>query len=151
MKRIAGLLLAVLMIFSVSVALAQWVSCPQGGFSLKLPDHFVEESADYGDPDLCFFWHGSRLSVQAYVSYQGEVAGSDLFQVLDGSETDYGTKSYNGINMSYVRTEENGNVCITYSWMDRGNNVTLEFNYSADDPSVLDTVSSIMNSISRTK
>ena len=147
MKRLAGCLMAILLVLCVSVALAQRVSCPAGGFSVKLPDHFVEEPLG-GDPDLCFYWHGSKLTVQGYVSYQGEVAGSDLFQVLDGSETDYGTKTYNGMNMQYVRTEEYGDVCVSYTWMDRGNSVTLEFTFSADDSSVMDTVKSIMNSIS---
>ena len=36
---------------------------------------------------------------------------------------------------------------VTYTWMDRGNSVTLEFNYSASDESVQNTVNSIINSI----
>ena len=148
MRRLAGWLLAAMMVFSLSAALAQRVSCPDGGFSLRLPDHFVEESTDLGDPDLCFYWRGSKLTVQAYAAYQGEVAGSDLFQVLTGYETEYGKKNINGMNMLYARTEEYGEVRISYTWMDRGNCVTLEFCYSAADSSVLDTVKSIMSSIS---
>lgn len=147
MKRLIGCLLVVVMAFSASAALAQRVSCPDGGFSLKLPDHFVEEPLG-GDPELCFYWHGSKLVVQAYVSYQGEVAGSDLFQVLDGSETDYGTKTVNGMAMQYVRTEDSGGIVASYTWMDRGNSVTLEFTWSASESSVADTVKSILNSIS---
>ena len=146
MKRLAVFLVVLALVFSVSSALAQKVSCPVGGFSVKLPDHFVEEPL--GGDELCFYWHGSKLTVQAYVSYQGEVAGSDLFQVLDGSETESGMKKYNGMNMQYIRAESQGEVLISYTWMDRGNSVSLEFSYSADDPSVLDTVKSIMNSIS---
>ena len=148
MKRLTGCLLAVLMVFFLSVALAQRVSCPDGGFSVKLPDHFVEEPLGGGDPELCFWWHGTKLTVQAYVAYQGEIAGSDLFQVLDGSETEYGTMRYNGMEMQYIRTEEYGNTRMSYTWMDRGNSVTLEFSFSTEDSSVLDTVKSIMNSIS---
>ena len=148
MKRLAGCLLVALLVFSLSAALAQKVSCPDGGFSVKLPDHFVEEPLGGGDPELCLYWHGNRLTVEAFVSYQGEVAGSDLFQVLDGSETEYGTVRYNGMDMQYIRTEEYGTVRCSYTWMDRGNSVTLEFSFSADDPSVIDTVKSIMNSIS---
>lgn len=146
MKRLTGLFLVLAMILSLSVALAQRVECPVGGFSVKLPDHFVEEPADYGD-DFCFYWHGNKLKVYGYASYQGEVAGSDLFLVLTGNETDYGSTVINGMNMNYARTEEYGDVCITYNWMDRGNNVTLEFHYSADDTSVINTVNSIINSI----
>ena len=146
MKRLTGFLLVLLMIFSISAALAQRAESPDGGFSVKLPDHFVEEQVD-GYSDLCFYWHGKKLSVQGYRSYQGEVAGSDLFQVLTGNETEYGTRIINGMEMMYTRTEEEGNVCITYTWMDRGNSVTLEFNYSASDESVQNTVNSIINSI----
>ena len=146
MKRLAGLLLVLVVAFSLSAAQAQQVECPVGGFSVKLPDHFVEESVS-GDPELCFYWHGNKLTVQAYVSYQGEVAGSDLFQVLTGSETDYGSRVINGMEMYYTRAEEYGNVVITYTWMDRGNSVSMEFTYSADDSSVIDTVNSIINSI----
>ena len=147
MKKVTGLLLVMVMILSLSSALAQRVECPVGGFSIKLPDHFKEESTDYGDPDLCFYWHGKKLTVQAYASYQGEISNSDLFQVLTGYETDYGTKTINGMEMMYSRTEEYGDIRISYTWMDRGNSVTMDFTYSADDTSVLDTVHSIINSI----
>ena len=149
MKRLIGLVLVIVMVFSLSAALAQRVSCPVGGFSLKLPDHFTEVSYDRGvDPELCFYWRGNKLTVQAYASYQGEVAGSDLFQVLTGSETEYGPVTVNGMNMLYARTEDASDICIMYTWMDRGNNVTIYFSYSADEPSVLKTVNSIMSSIS---
>ena len=113
---------------------------------MKLPDHFVEEAVS-GDPDLCFYWHGNKLTVQGYASYQGEIAGSDLFEVLTGSETESGYVTINGMNMLYARTEEYGDVIISYTWMDRGNSVTLEFTYSAEETSVQKTVTSIINSI----
>ncbi len=146
MKRLIGLLLVLVTVFSFSAALAQRAESVAGGFSVNLPDHFVEGDTD-GYSDLCFYWHGKKLTVQGYSSYQGEVAGSDLFQVLTGTETDYGTRNINGMEMWYTRTEEDGNVCITYTWMDRGNSVTLEFDYSAADESVQNTVNSIINSI----
>ena len=146
-KRAAAFLLALALCLSLSSALAQRVDCPEGGFSVTLPDHFVWEPAS-GDADLCFYWHGKKLTVLGYASYLGEFAGSDLFEVLTGNETDYGWKTINGMNMYYTRTEEFGSVTITYQWMDRGNNVTLSFSYSADDASVLSTVNSIMSSIS---
>ena len=146
MKRIAGLILVMVLVFSLSSALAQRISCPDGGFTVTLPDHFVAESTG-GDPELCFYWHGSKLTVQAYASPLGEVAGSDLFQVLTGSETESGTVSVNGMNMLYTRAEDSSEISICYSWMDRGNNVTLYFFYSASDPSVQKTVDSIISSI----
>ena len=146
MKRLIGILLVVLMVFSLSAAMAQRVECATGGFSVELPDHFTEEPVS-GDPDLCFYWHGNKLTVQAYASYQGEIAGSDLFEVLTGTETESGYVSINGMSMLYSRTEESGDVIISYTWMDRGNSVTLEFTYSADESSVEKTVNSIINSI----
>ncbi len=146
MKRFTGFVLVMLLVSCLSVALAQRVECSVGGFSVKLPDHFVEEAA-VGDPDLCFYWHGNKLTVQAYASYQGEVAGSDMFEVMSGSETESGYVNINGMNMLYSRTEDYGDVIISYTWMDRGNSVTLTFTYSAEETSVQKTVNSIINSI----
>ena len=145
MKRIAGLLLALLLVLCVSAALAQRAECPVGGFSVTLPDHFVEEPVFPGS-DLCFYWHGNKLTVQAYAIYQGEVA--ETFEVLTGNETESGYVNIVGVPMFYTRSEEPGGICISYTWMDRGNSVTMEFTYSPDDPSVISTVESIIGSIS---
>ena len=147
MKRLVMLVLVLLTVCSVTSALAQRISCPDGGFTVTLPDHFVEESTG-GDPELCFYWHCSKLTVQGYVSYLGEVAGSDLFEVLTGDEQESGSKTINGMNMIYALTQYGSDITIMYSWMDRGNNVTLYFQYSAENSSVRSTVKSIMNSIS---
>ena len=149
MRRTAAvLMLAVLFCLLCCPALAQTVSCPVGGFSLSIPDHFVEQPLSPGDPDLCFYWAGNKMQVIAYASYLGEVAGSDLFQVLTGSETDTGTIVMNGMNMLYATGTEGGADYLMYSWMDRGNNVTLYFYYPAGDASCIDTANRIMNSIS---
>ena len=142
MKRIAVFLLALIIVFSLSAALAQRVSCVDGGFSLNLPDQFSRQQVG-GDPELCFHWSDGSMDIMAYVSYQGEVAGSDLFQVFDGSETDYGTKTIGGVSMKYILSEGS----ISYTWMDRGNSVTMEFIYPAGDSSALDTAKSIIKSI----
>ena len=144
MKRVAGLLLALLLVCCLSGALALEAECPTGGFTVILPDHFVEEPLA-ADPTLCFYWHGSKLTVLAYAIEQGEVA--ETFEVLTGSETDYGYVIINNMKMFYTRSEEYGNVIISYTWMDRGNSVTMEFTYSADDLSVQGTVDAIINSI----
>ncbi len=144
MKRLAGMLLIMVLVLCASAALAQRVECPVGGFSVKLPDHFVEEP-QYYDSELCFNWHGSKLTVLAYASYQGEVA--EIPEVFTGNETDSGYVKINGMKMFYTRSESGGKIEITYAWMDRGNSVTMEFTYSADDPSVQKTVDSVINSI----
>lgn len=152
MKRIAGWLMALVIVFSLAAASAastQWVSCPEGGFSVKLPEKFREQEIDSrSDPDLCFFWSGTYLQVMAYASYQGEIGVTDLFVVLTGNETEDYYDTINGMDMRCIRSEEGSAITVTYTWMDMGNNVTLEFHYHADDPSsVPDTVSSIMKSI----
>ena len=147
MKRIAALMLIVLLLCFCTCAMAQRVACPVGGFSLTLPDHFVEEH-DPSDPELCFYWHGNKLTVLGYASWMGEVPDSDLFHVLDGSEQESGERYVNGMRMLYARTGSSYEISVMYSWLDRGNNVTLYFNYSPDDPSVQNTVDKIINSIS---
>ena len=148
MKRLTGILLIVLLVFSLSAAMAQRVECATGGFSVKLPDHFVEESFDHGSGnDLVFWWHGNKLTVQAYSYYQGEgVDISELFQVLDSSDEDYGLVSINGKKMYYSRSG-GSEITVSYSWMNRGYNVTMYFTYSASESSVINTVNSIINSI----
>ena len=147
MKRLTGVLLGLVLVFSLSAALAQRAECLEGGFAVKLPDHFVENSSAYG-ADLCFSWHGKKLNVQGYASYQGDFSGADLFQVLTGYETDYSQVSVNGMDMLYTRAEDGDDVIISYTWMDRGNEVSLEFTYAAEDTSVQNTVNSIIHSIS---
>ena len=144
MKRLLGLFVVLLFAFSFSVALAQRAESPTGGFSVTLPDHFTEEPGYYSS-DLCFYWHGSKLTVLAYVYPQGEVA--EPFEVLTGNETESGYVNIGGMRMFYTRSVDPSGICVTYTWMDRGNCVSMEFSWSADDPSVQSTVNSIINSI----
>ena len=149
MKRcFVVLLLAVFLSFAFGTALAQTVSCPAGGFSISLPDHFTEQPLSPEAPDLCLYWRGKKMTVLAYATYLGEVAGSDLFQVLNGTETDSGSVTLNGMNMLYAAGADGGTAYLMYSWMDRGNNVTLWFYYPAGDDSCLDSANRIMRSIS---
>ena len=111
MKRLTGLLLLLALVFTLSAALADRQPCETGGFSVKLPDHFVEEPGYYGS-DLCFYWHGNKLTVLAYVSYQGEV--SETFEVLTGEETDSRPVTVNGMKMLYTRSETPSGISITY-------------------------------------
>ena len=149
MKRtFAALMLLALLCLFFGVALAQRVSCPIGGFSINVPDHFSEQPLSPDDPDLCLYWKGNKMTVLAYASYLGEVAGSDLFQVLTGTETDSGNTTINGMNMLYAAGTDRGTAYLMYSWMDRGNNVTIYFYYPAGDSSCVDSANRIMNSIS---
>ena len=147
-RTAAALMLSVLLCLLCCSALAQTVSCPVGGFSVSLPDHFTEQPLPAEDPDLCFYWKGRKMTVLAYATYLGEVAGSDLFQVLTGSETDTGTTVQNGMNMLYATGAEGGTAYLMYSWMGRGNNVTLDFYYPDGDSSCIDTAGRIISSIS---
>ena len=147
MKRIAAILLAAVCLCSLSAALAQTADCSTGGFSVWVPDHFESVQHDpLFDPDLCFYWHGNKLAVMAYVSPQ---PGSDPIPMLTGNEVEHGSVTVNGREMYYIKAKEFGKITISYQWMDqnRGNSVTLEFTYSADDPSVQSSVDRIINSI----
>lgn len=150
MKRTAAFPVLVLaLVMLVSSAFAQRAACPAGGFSLSLPDSFSEQPfSPSEDPDLCFFWHGEGITVQAYASYLGEVAPSSLFQVLTGNETDSGMVSVNGMQMVYGAGSDASGSYLLYSWMDRGNNVTLYFYYPSGDASSLSQVDRIIHSIS---
>ena len=110
MKRLTGLLLVLALVFALSAALAERQSCETGGFSVKLPDHFVEGSLG-GDPNLCFHWQGKKLTVLAYADPQGEVA--ETFEVLTGDETDSRYVKVNGMKMLYTRSETPGGISIT--------------------------------------
>ena len=148
MKRIAAFLLLLIMLAAVTSACAVKASCPAGGFSLKLPDGFREHSfSSSDDPDLCFWWSGNGLAIQAYAVYLGEVAGSDLFQVLTGNESESGMTSVNGISMLYAAGRDASGPYMMYSWMDRGNNVTLYFCATGGDASALSGVKKIMRTI----
>ncbi len=148
MRRTAAVvILAVLLCLLLNTALAQTVSCPVGGFSFTLPDHFSEQPLSRDDPELCLYWKGKKMSILAYASYLGEVAGSDLFQVLTGTETDSGSIVMNGMNMLYATGADGSTAYLMYSWMDRGNNVTLYFYYPEGDDSCLSSANRIMNSI----
>lgn len=147
MKRFAAILLAVVCMCFLSAALAQTADCPAGGFSVWVPDHFESVQPDpLSDPSLSFYWHGNKLAVVAYVSAQ---AGSNDVQVFTGNEVEYGPVTVNGREMYYIKAKEFGKITISYQWMDqsRGNSVTLEFTYYADDPAQ-STVERIINSIS---
>lgn len=145
----AVVVLALFLCFSVlSPALAQTVSCPVGGFSLELPDSLTEQPLSAEDPDLCLRWEGGGLSVQAYASYLGEVAGSDLFQILDGTETESGTVSFGGMNMIFASGTDFSVAYRMYSWMDRGNNVILYFYYPEGDTSGPAAAEAVMETIS---
>ena len=148
MKRFTAVLL--LLTLAAGCALASGVSavCPVGGFSLNLPDGFREQSLTASDdPELCLYWTGDSLTLLAYASYLGEVAGSDLFQVLTGNETDSGMTRINGMNMLYAAGSDGGDDYLMYSWMDRGNNVTLYFYYTAGDTSARASAEQIMSTI----
>lgn len=149
MKRPAmflALVLGSLLLFPSALALK--ASCPAGGFSLSLPDSFTEQPfSPSDDPELCFYWRGEGMTVLAYASYLGEVAPSSLFQVLTGNETDSGMVTVRGMQMVYGAGSDSTGSYLMYSWMDRGNNVTLYFYYAPGDDSARSAVDRIIHSI----
>ena len=147
-RRVFALLVLLAVCLAFSAAPAERVPCPVGGFSLDLPDSFVAQPLSADVPDLCFYWKSDRLSILAYALYLGEVAGSDLFQVLTGTETDSGTCVRAGVNMIYASGVDAGGAYRLYSWMDRGNNVALYFYFAEGDVSAPAVIDEIMGTIS---
>ncbi len=152
MKKFLSILLCGLLFLALpgglSCALAVEVACPAGGFSLELPDDFREQPlSPREDPELCLYWQGDKITLVAYATYLGEVAGSDLFQVLTGDETESGMVVIGGMSMLYAAGTEGKDAWRTYSWMDRGNNVTLTFSYPKKDKNSKRTVEDIMQTI----
>ena len=147
-RRVCMLAVLLVCCLAFSSALAQRRACPVGGFSLDLPDSFAEQALPAGVPDLCFYWKSDSLSIQAYVIYEGEVAGSDLFHVLTGTESDSGTTRIAGMNMLFASGVDSGGAYRMFSWMDRGNNVTLYFYFPEGDSSAPGIIEGIMSSIS---
>ena len=140
-QRLAATLALLVLVVPVYASAAQVASTQVGGFSLTLPDRFAPQSYSQDEaPD-------HSISIQAYAVYLGEVAGSDLFQVLTGSETDSGLITLNGMPMLYAAGADLNGSYFMYSWMDRGNNVTLYFYYPEGDRSSRETIENIMSSI----
>lgn len=148
MKRIAALLLTTALVLTLSSALARKAECPSGGFSLKLPDSFEEQPLDSGDPDMCFYWENGSITIVGYRYYQGEIPGSSVFQVTTGNESADETVTVRGKQMHRDTGTDSFGTYIMYTWMDRGNSVTLYFYYPKGDSSARKSVENIMFSIS---
>ena len=86
MKRFPAFLVLLLLLVFVSSALAQDVTCVQGGFSLTLPDNFSPIQDQPADEDLCFAWKNKSISVYGYATVMGRnTRVEDLFQILNGT------------------------------------------------------------------
>ena len=145
MKRLTGILLIVLLVFSLSAAMAQRVECATGGFSVKLPDHFVEEAVS-GDPDLCLLLQDENISLSVYVSDAGGLL-PDAFEVFTGDETESGTVVFGGVEMTYVAGQSSEGNYRIYTWLDRRNQVQFYFLITANRKASRKTIDSVMNSL----
>ena len=149
MKRLPAFLVLILVLVFVSSALAQSVTCVPGGFSLTLPDHFSPIQDARQDDDLCFAWHSKALTIYGYATDMGrKLRAEDLFQVLNGTETDYGTLTINGQDMLYARGKDDQGAYALYSWMNGSTNVSLYFYYNAKNKNALLDIDDIIHSLS---
>ena len=143
-KRIAFLLFFVYMLCVVSAS-AQTVVCQDGGFSLVVPDSFAEVPRSSGDDrDLVLHLSDGAVDLTVYVSFSGT---DNPFQVLTGDELEYGPVSFGGMDMFYIRSQDESGSWATYSWMRVQDSVTLCFIWSGDDSAALRLIREIMTSI----
>ena len=138
MRKLPVVLLSVCLLLCVASASAQTVSCPSGGFTMTLPDRFMDvPRTSLDDPDLV-------LHMTDYVSYAGASTG---FQVLTGNEIEYGMVNVGGMDMFYARGLDAQGNWITYSWMEAMDSVTIYFVWSGNDDAALPLISEVMNSV----
>ncbi len=145
MKKLLSLLLFLSLLLLAFSASAQTVSVPSAGFTLTIPDSFSEiPRSPADDPELVLRLADSSLDLTVYVSFSG---GGDLFQLLTGDESEYGSVTVNGMNMLYaLGTDIQGNYKM-YSWNRSRDSITLYFVWSGSQKEALRLVDSIMSSI----
>ena len=146
-KVSAAFLCAVLLVFAVSCASAQIVSCPEAHLSMTVPDSWtVVPLYNSGDPDLCLLLQDENISLSVYVS---EAAGAfpDAFQVFTGDETASGTVTLGGREMTYVAGKNSDGDYQIYTWIDRKSQVQLWFVITAKPKTAQKTIDEIMNTL----
>ncbi len=149
MKKRFALLLAVLLLFVVSAAQAQEVSCKAGRFSLTLPDSFSAISPLPQDQDLVFGWQGDGISLLGYATQMGKkVQFNDLFQILTGNETESGMLTIRKQDMLYAQGNDENGAYTLYCWLNSGVRVELYFYYSAGNPDSDRVIKNIIHSLS---
>ena len=145
MRKLPVVLLSVCLLLCVASASAQTVSCPSGGFTMTLPDRFMDvPRTSLDDPDLVLHMTDDVVNLTVYVSYAGASTG---FQVLTGNEIEYGTVNVGGMDMFYARGLDAQGNWITYSWMEAMDSVTIYFVWSGNDDAALPLISEVMNSV----
>ena len=107
-KWTVSLLCILLLCGSVSCSLAGPVAC----------------SAD--DPDLYLLLEGDGISLSVYIADAGGLLPG-AFQVFTGDETDSGTLTVQGVEISYVAGENSDGAYWIYTWTDRRSQVQMYF------------------------
>ena len=134
-KKCSALLLAALLLISAASALAQDAVCATGGFSLTLPDSFVQVPPQpTDDPELCFRWQGGNITIEGFAVPMGKkVKLKDLYQILTDDVTDYGNLTINRQDMLYARGQDDFGTYNQYSWLNNGTRIDLYFYYTGKD------------------
>ena len=145
MKKLVASLLFLSCLFCAISGLAQTVNCPSAGFSLTIPDTFIEiPHLPMDDPNLVLRYTDNAMDLAVYVSYAG--SGSP-FMVLTGNEVECATVNVSGTEMAYARGFDEYGPYATYSWMRAQDAVTLYFVWSGSDDAALRVINDIMYSI----
>lgn len=146
-KLFAALLFSSLLVFAVSCASAQVVSCPQAHLVLTVPDSWsVVPLFNTGDPDLCLLLEDRDMTLSVYVADAGGLV-PEAFELFTGDETESGTVMLSGMEMTYVAGESPEGYYRIYTWLDRRNQVQLYFLVTAQLNTSQKVIDGIMESL----
>ena len=148
MRKVPVFFLCVLLLFGlVSGAAAQSVPCPEAGLTLTVPDSWkIVPLKSSDDPDLCLLLSGKGISLSVYVS-DASNAFPDAFQVFTGDETDSGTVTLGGREMTYVAGKNDDGDYRIYTWIDRKSQVQFWFVVTSQQKTNKKTIDEIMKSL----
>lgn len=146
-KWTVSLLCILLLCGSVSCSLAGPVACPEAHLVLTVPDSWRNvplSSAD--DPDLYLLLEGDGISLSVYIADAGGLLPG-AFQVFTGDETDSGTLTVQGVEISYVAGENSDGAYWIYTWTDRRSQVQLYFLVTGNRQAARSSMNEIIHSL----
>jgi len=136
MKKVLTVLLTLCLtvLIALPVLADQAADCPEGGFSLTLPDDFAPLQDPPEEEELRLAWGNRRITLLGYVSPVGKNASSrDLFAVLTGNETEQGSLAVGNLEMLYALDADDLGPYMLYTWIGDEVSVTLYFYYTGSD------------------
>ncbi len=147
-RKLAFLLLLLLLPVCLSGASAQTFFCPEAAFTMTVPDDFVQLTiSEADDPDLRLLLENPEMTLSVYVSFSAAGSPDDLFQVFSGNETESGSLLIDGREASYVFWNEGASSCFLYTLTDRTNQIQFYFFSTGRQDLAREVISAIIQSV----